>query len=122
MSKTNILVAEDNEMNQFLIKTILENNNYNVFIAENGLIACEELKSKPNFYSVILMDLMMPTMNGYEASEAIRNDIDKEIPIIVVSADVTSDVREKCTNAGINAYVSKPYNATELLKVIVSYL
>lgn len=122
MSKTNILVAEDNEMNQFLIKTILENNNYNVFIAENGLIACEELKSKPNFYSVILMDLMMPTMNGYEASEAIRNDIDKEIPIIAVSADVTSNVREKCTNAGINAYVSKPYNATELLKVIVSYL
>ena len=122
MSKTNILVAEDNEMNQFLIKTILENNNYNVFIAENGLIACEELKSKPNFYSAILMDLMMPKMNGYEASEAIRNDIDKEIPIIAVSADVTSNVREKCTNAGINAYVSKPYNATELLKVIVSYL
>ena len=122
MSKTNILVAEDNEMNQFLIKTILENNNYNVFIAENGLVACEELKSKPNFYYAILMDLMMPKMNGYEASEAIRNEIDKEIPIIAVSADVTSNVREKCTNAGMNAYVSKPYNANELLKVILSYL
>ena len=77
MSKTNILVAEDNEINQFLIKTILENNNYNVFIAENGLVSCEELKSKPNFYSAILMDLMMPKMNGYEASEAIRNEIYK---------------------------------------------
>lgn len=122
MSKTNILVAEDNEMNQFLIKTILENNNYNVFIAENGLLACEELKKNMNFYSIILMDIMMPIMNGYEASEAIRNEIDKEIPIIAVSADVTSNVREKCTNAGMNAYVSKPYNANELLKVILSYL
>lgn len=122
MSKINILVAEDNDMNQLLIKTILENNDYDVFIAKNGLSACEELKKNMNFYSIILMDIMMPLMNGYEASQEIRKNIDKEIPIIAVTADVTSNVKEKCSNSGMTDYISKPYNAELLLKMILSYL
>ena len=122
MSKINILVAEDNDMNQLLIKTILENNDYEVFIAKNGLLACEELKKNMNFYSIILMDIMMPVMNGYEASQEIRKNIDKEIPIIAVTADVTSNVKEKCSNSGMTDYISKPYNAELLLKMILSYL
>jgi CheY-like chemotaxis protein len=122
MSKINILVAEDNDMNQLLIKTILENNDYDVFIAKNGLLACEELKKNMNFYSIILMDIMMPVMNGYEASQEIRKNIDKEIPIIAVTADVTSNVKEKCSNSGMTDYISKPYNAELLLKMILSYL
>ena len=122
MTKINILVAEDNQMNQLLIKTILENNNYNVFIAENGLLACEELKKNMSFYSIVLMDIMMPVMNGYEASEEIRKNIDSKIPIIAVTADVTSNVKEKCSEIGMNDYISKPYSADLLLKMILSYI
>lgn len=122
MTKINILVAEDNQMNQLLIKTILENNNYNVFIAENGLIACEELKKNMNVYSIVLMDIMMPIMNGYEASEEIRKNIDANIPIIAVTADVTSNVKEKCKEVGMNDYISKPYSLDLLLKMILSYI
>jgi CheY-like chemotaxis protein len=122
MNKINILVVEDNSMNQLLIKMILEKYNYNVFIAENGLIACEELKSKLDFYSIILMDIMMPIMNGYEATQEIRKNIDQNIPIIAVTADVTSNVKEKCSEIGINNYISKPYNVDSLIEMIASYL
>lgn len=116
------MVVEDNPMNQLLIKTILENNNYCVFVAENGLKACEELKKNPDDYSIILMDIMMPIMNGYIASEEIRKNIDQTIPIIAVTADVTSNVKEKCIKSGMNDYISKPYSADLLLKIILSYI
>ena len=122
MKKHTILVAEDNQINQFLIKTILETNGFNVVIAENGRIACDELEKDLNSYALILMDLMMPIMNGYEATEEIRGILKSKIPIIAVSADVTSNVKEKCLAIGMNNYISKPYTSENLLKTILSYL
>ncbi|MDB0011803.1 response regulator [Crocinitomicaceae bacterium] len=122
MKKINILVAEDNLINQLLIKTILEKNNYNVYIAENGLLACEELRNNMNFYSIILMDIMMPVMNGFEATEKIRKSIDNTIPIIAVTADVTSNVKKKCFDIGMNDYMSKPFESSELIHMIFKHI
>lgn len=114
----NILVAEDNKMNQLLIKTLLQLKGFKVFIVENGEIACNELKTCDIQYSLVLMDLMMPVMNGFEATEEIRKNINSTIPIIAVTADVTSDVKDKCLNVGMNDYISKPYNSEDLISKI----
>ena len=118
-----ILVAEDNAINQLLIKTILQKEGFEVEIAENGKLAVEELEKAD--YHIVLMDLMMPEMNGYEASIAIRkleNSVKASIPIIAVSADVTKDVKEKCIEAGMNDYISKPYEAKLLIDKILEYV
>ena len=118
MNKIKILVAEDNKINQLLMKIIFGNNNYDFVIVENGLLACEELKNKPNFYSVILMDLMMPVMDGLDATEEIRKNINDEIPIIAVTGDVSENIKEKCLNTGMNDYIAKPYESSELINII----
>jgi two-component system CheB/CheR fusion protein len=118
-----ILVAEDNAINQLLIKTILQKEGFEVEIAENGKLAVEALEKSD--YHIVLMDLMMPEMNGYEASLAIReleNPIKASIPIIAVSADVTKDVKDKCKDAGMNDYVSKPYEAKHLIEKILEHV
>jgi CheY-like chemotaxis protein len=118
-----ILVAEDNAINQLLIKTILQKEGFEVDIADNGKLAVEALEKAD--YHIVLMDLMMPEMNGYEASIAIRNlsnPIKSAIPIIAVSADVTKDVKDKCLEAGMNDYVSKPYDAHHLIEKIIEHV
>lgn len=122
MDNKKILIVEDNPMNQFLTQKILEKNNFNIFIAENGQVACEEIKNNTGQYSIILMDLMMPVMNGYDASIYIRKTLNSNIPIIAVTADVTSNVQEKCFEAGMNDYISKPYNSVELVNKIKKHL
>lgn len=115
-----VLVAEDNSINQLLIKTILQKEGFTVDIADDGQKAVEAVEK--NNYNIILMDLMMPNMNGYEAGEHIRTKIEgikSTIPIIAVSADVTKDVREKCLAVGMNDYVSKPYDAKQLIRKIM---
>ena len=118
-----ILVAEDNAINQLLIKTILQKEGFEVEIADNGKLAIEALEKAD--FQIVLMDLMMPEMNGYETTFAIRNLIDpikSIIPIIAVSADVTKDVKEKCFEAGMNDYVSKPYEAIQLIEKIIEHV
>ncbi len=118
-----ILVAEDNAINQLLIKTILQKEGFEVEIADNGILAIEALEKAD--FQIVLMDLMMPEMNGYETTFAIRNLKDPTksiIPIIAVSADVTKDVKEKCFEAGMNDYVSKPYEAIQLIEKIIEHV
>lgn len=123
LGKIKVLVAEDNSINQLLIKTILQKEGFSVDIADDGQKAVDALEN--NDYNIILMDLMMPNMNGYEAGEHIRTKIEgskSNIPIIAVSADVTKDVREKCMAIGMNDYVSKPYDAKQLIKKILGLI
>jgi CheY-like chemotaxis protein len=118
-----ILVAEDNAINQLLIKTILQKEGFEVEIADNGTLAIEALEKAD--FQIVLMDLMMPEMNGYETTFAIRNlkdPIKSLIPIIAVSADVTKDVKKKCFEAGMNDYVSKPYEAIQLIEKIIEHV
>jgi CheY-like chemotaxis protein len=114
--KVHILVAEDNQINQLLMKTVLDMEGFTYCIVENGLIATEKFQEEK--FDIILMDLMMPVMNGYEATSVIRNIIGSNIPIIAVSADVTADVKEKCLAVGMNDYISKPFKAEELIEKI----
>jgi PAS domain S-box-containing protein len=101
-----ILVVEDMKLNQLLMRTILDDFGFEHDIADNGQIAIEKLKNTP--YDIILMDLQMPEMNGFEATEYIRNTLKLTVPIIALTADVTTVDVEKCRAVGMNDYVSKP--------------
>ncbi len=117
LKKIKILVAEDVPLNQLLMKTILEEFGFECDIAENGKIAVEKLKV--NLYDAILMDLQMPKMNGFEATEYIRKRLQMKIPIIALTADVTTVDLDKCTAVGMNDYIAKPVDERQLYNKIV---
>ena len=112
-----VLVVEDVKINQLLLKTILDDFKFVWDIAENGKIAVEKLET--NAYDIILMDLQMPIMNGFEATEHIRNKMNLKIPIIALTADVTTMDEEKCKAIGMNDYISKPIDEKILYSKIV---
>jgi two-component system, chemotaxis family, CheB/CheR fusion protein len=113
----NVLVAEDIELNQLLIKIILTDFGFKFDIVKNGKLAIEKLKD--NQYDIVLMDLQMPEMNGFEATEHIRQEMKSKIPIIALTADVTTADVSKCQVFGMNDYISKPINESILYKKIV---
>ncbi|MBC7695354.1 MAG: response regulator [Burkholderiales bacterium] len=114
-----ILVAEDIKFNQLLMKTVLENFGFTMDIAENGKIAVEKMENES--YDLVLMDLQMPEMNGFEATEYIRKQLKSDIPIIALTADVTTIDVEKCKTFGMNDYISKPIDDKLLYKMIMDY-
>jgi signal transduction histidine kinase/ActR/RegA family two-component response regulator len=118
-----ILVAEDNEINQKLLKTILENKNYNVSTALNGQIAID-MFLKENF-DLVLMDIDMPVMDGIVATRLIK-EYDKKrgvfTPVIALTAHALSGDRERILNAGLDAHLAKPIDREFLLQVIDRYL
>jgi len=115
-----ILVAEDEPLNQLLIKTLLEKFGFEIEIAANGKILLEKLRI--NKFDIILMDLQMPEMNGFETTKYIRKNKGSEIPIIALTANVTTTDAEKCRAAGMNDYISKPINEKLLFDTILKYL
>jgi PAS domain S-box-containing protein len=112
-----VLVVEDIALNQLLMKTLLDDFGFVRDIAENGKIAIEMLKHNP--YDIILMDLQMPEMNGFEATEYIRNTLNSKIPIIALTADVTTVDLAKCKSVGMNDYIAKPVDERLLYSKIV---
>jgi signal transduction histidine kinase/CheY-like chemotaxis protein len=120
----NILVVEDNALNQLVMRKILAlQDNLHSDIADNGVIALEALKKA--HYDLILMDLQMPEMDGYEATEVIRSGVLGDelvnIPIVAVTADATEEAREKCLALGMNAYMTKPVTPQKLLSIISKF-
>jgi CheY-like chemotaxis protein len=113
-----VLVAEDIPLNQLLMKTILDEFGFERDIAENGIIAIEKLKI--NSYDIILMDLQMPEMTGFEATEYIRNEMNSNIPIIALTADVTTVDLDKCRAVGMNDYIAKPVDERLLYHKIIN--
>lgn len=111
-----VLVVEDMALNQLLIKIILLDFGYDVTIADNGILGIEQLEK--DTYDIVLMDLQMPEMNGFEATTHIRNVMKSNIPIIALTADVTSVDLEKCKAVGMNDYVSKPIDEKLLQRKI----
>ena len=107
-------------LNQLLIKIILGNFNFEVDIAENGKIAIEKIKI--NQYDLVLMDLHMPEMNGFEATKYIREEMNLQIPIIALTADVTQVDIDKCMAVGMNDYISKPIDEVLLYEKIVKMM
>ncbi len=112
----NVLVVEDIVLNQLLMKTVLDDFGFDHDIAANGKIAINMLQEKS--YDIVLMDLQMPEMNGFEAARYIRSVLRSQIPIIALTADVTTADLEKCKAMGMNDYISKPINERLLYKKI----
>ncbi len=121
-----LLLAEDMEVNAQIAIMLLEESGASVEWAENGKIAAEMFeKSSEGYYQAILMDLRMPIMNGYEATEAIRSMKRADastIPIIAMTADAFADDVAKCMAAGMNAHIAKPVDINNLKKMLVSYV
>jgi len=117
----NILLAEDNAVNQRLAVKILEKYNHKVTVANNGLEAFEQVKSTR--YDVILMDVQMPIMGGFEATANIRewerNHIVSRTPIIALTAHAMVGDREKCIQAQMDEYLSKPLKQNQLIQTIL---
>ena len=115
-----VLVVEDILLNQLLMKTLLDDFGFERDIAGNGKIAIEKLEK--NHYDIILMDLQMPEMNGFEATEYIRNVMKSSIPIIALTADVTTVDLAKCKAVGMNDYIAKPVDDKLLYSKIISFV
>ncbi|MBC7874595.1 MAG: response regulator, partial [Ferruginibacter sp.] len=114
-----ILIVEDNLMNQKLAAVILEGNGFDITIAENGKRAVDILGTQA--FDLILMDMQMPIMDGYEATRIIRNDLHIGIPIIAMTAHALAGEKEKCIQAGMNDYLSKPFKEDDLLVKIARW-
>ena len=117
-----ILVAEDNAVNQKLIRAMLEKAGYIVEIAENGIEAVEKFTGQPDDFEIILMDIQMPEMDGFEAVKEIRNKGFKEIPIIALTAHAMAGYRDQCLAAGMDNYLAKPIKRQELFEILQKYL
>lgn len=116
--KARILLAEDNEINQLYVKTLIEPR-FQLDIASNGLEILDLLMK--NEYDIILMDLHMPEMDGYETTETIRDLTDeskKNIPIVALTAAAIKGEKEKCLAVGMNDYISKPFEPEDLFTKI----
>jgi PAS domain S-box-containing protein len=113
-----VLVVEDIALNQLLMKTLLDDFGFERDIVSNGRIAIEKLKDKE--YDIVLMDLQMPEMNGFEATDYIRNKLNSKIPIIALTADVTTVDLEKCKAVGMNDYIAKPVDERLLYSKIIT--
>ena len=116
-----ILLAEDNELNAEIAATILSENGFTVERAKDGVECIEKLCSKPvGYYDVILMDIQMPNMNGYETTKAIRamDDERRTVKIIAMTANAFEEDKKKAFDCGMNGYIAKPVRIEEILKEI----
>mgnify|MGYP000405330450 CR=1 FL=1 len=118
--KSKILVVEDNSVNVLIAKTILENWNCVVDVAQNGVEAIEKLSV--NTYSLVLMDMRMPVMGGMEATRIIRNKLHLDLPVIALTGNAIKGDQEKCLKAGMNDYLSKPFEQIDLNIILTKWV
>lgn len=112
-----VLVADDNSTNQLIARSLLQQEGIETMEAENGQKAVDLFMRNQKDIGLILMDLHMPVMDGYEAAEKIRK-ISADVPIIAMTADVILGVREKCERSGIYQYISKPFDPDQFLMIV----
>lgn len=117
LSNLNILVVEDNPINIKFIESLFSNYRIEAEIAENGKIAIAKIKKDK--YDLILMDIEMPEMNGYETTSIIRHELNSNVPIIAMTAHAMAGEQDKCIAFGMNDYISKPVNANLLFEKMI---
>jgi CheY-like chemotaxis protein len=119
--KNKILVIEDNDQNLYLVTFILENNNFEVFTAQEGKIGIEiAINTKPD---LILLDIQLPGMDGYTVARTLRLNSDlKKIPIIAVTSYAMPGDREAALEAGCNGYIEKPIDPDTFIEKIIEHL
>ena len=116
----NILIAEDVESNFLYLKAVLSKLNANVFWAKNGLEVLD-ICEKEKKMDLVLMDLQMPEMNGYEATQILKKKY-PDLPVVAQTAFAMSDDREKALDAGCDDYLAKPIKSKDLLSITQKYL
>jgi CheY-like chemotaxis protein len=119
LQKIKALIAEDNLMNQHLIAHLMKSWSIDYTIVSNGKEVLNELNK--DGYSIVLMDIQMPEMDGYTATGIIRNELKRDIPIIAMTAHAMTGEKEKCLQLGMNDYVSKPIKETVLYNIIARH-
>ncbi len=119
-----ILLVEDNQLNQQVARELLEDEGFHVFLAENGRLAVDAVaEAEPDFYDIVLMDLQMPEMDGYEATRELRKNPElQKLPVIAMTADAMDGVADRVLQAGMNDYVSKPIELENLFHVLSSWI
>lgn len=120
-----ILLVEDNLMNQKVVMFNLKKLNYEILAAVTGSQAINLFKE--NCFDLVLMDIMLPEMDGYEITRVIRifekeNKVEKPVPIIALTANTYDNDKEKCFSAGMNDYLSKPFTAKQLTDIVEQYM
>jgi signal transduction histidine kinase len=119
LKKSKILLVEDNEINQEIMLEFLKESNLDIDVANNGQIAVQ--KAKQNSYELILMDIQMPIMDGYEATKQIRN-LNINTPIIALTANTMKEHIDKACSVGMNEYLLKPIDIHNLYEVLLKFL
>ena len=121
-----VLLAEDNELNQMIAEAILTEKGLDVEIAKDGVEAVEKMKTAPaGYYDLILMDIQMPKMDGYEAAKQIRAMDDKgkaSIPIVAVTANAFEEDKKTALDAGMNGHLAKPYDIAAIMETLKTLL
>jgi PAS domain S-box-containing protein len=114
-----VLCAEDNELNQFVVESVLGQYQLEVTFAENGLKAIDACSASD--FDIVLMDIQMPELDGVEATQIIRSDLKKTVPIVALTANVIEQDRDRFEQAGMNDCLGKPFREEELLRVIYKW-
>uniref|UniRef100_UPI002A7FDAF6 ATP-binding response regulator n=1 Tax=Lysinibacillus capsici TaxID=2115968 RepID=UPI002A7FDAF6 len=118
----NILIVDDDNRNIYALKTALEKRGMHILVAKDGLECLEILRANPDI-DLVLMDIMMPNMDGYEAMTIIRQQMKRiDLPIIALTAKAMKNDRDKSLQAGASDYISKPLNLDQLISVLRVWL
>ena len=118
----NILIVDDDNRNIYALKTALEKRGMHILVAKDGLECLEVLQANPDI-DLVLMDIMMPNMDGYEAMTIIRQQMKRiDLPIIALTAKAMKNDRDKSLQAGASDYISKPLNLDQLISVLRVWL
>ncbi len=121
--RLNILVAEDNEVNQKVIKGVLERAEHKVHLVDNGELALDTLAHGQTRFDLFIADMQMPVMSGIEVVKATRFiDTQREVPVIMLTANATREAMDQCKEAGANAFLTKPIDARKLLDTIAALM
>lgn len=119
LAGASVLLVEDNPVNQLVAREVLRRAQLQVTVASHGAEAVSILQASPDGFDAVLMDVQMPTMDGYEATQRIRNDLKMEsLPIIAMTAHVFDTEKQRCLDAGMNAHIAKPFQADTVLGVL----
>ncbi|MBA5604351.1 CHASE domain-containing protein [Duganella sp. FT3S] len=117
-----LLLVEDNPLNQIVARSMLEHAGAHVDTVENGLMALDALRADSARYDLVLMDVQMPEMDGFEATRRIRGELGLNLPVLAMTAGVLLSEREQCIACGMNDFIAKPVDVEQMLRAIVRNL
>ena len=122
LDSVRLLLVEDHPLNQIVARGMLEFAGAVVEVAENGQVALDLLRDRPEYFDIVLMDVQMPVMDGFAATRAIRDELDLQLPILAMTAGVMQSEQEQCIAAGMNDFIAKPVDVELMLATITRHM